>query len=225
MSTFVVPSNPLGTFATTLIKMVIWLYLKNKIQKNDEIRRYQIGRYISIHEAVWRIISFPIHERDPTVQHLAVHLENGQRVYFAKENIFQRALGPPKTTLTEFFTLGQKSDVSANSLKHYYIPNVPQYFIWKKIRKKWETRKKGRPHPSIPGIHKANELGRLYTVHPKQRGFILFFFLPLLSLVVNIPGPSSLEFLRAVNGRMFNTRCMSRVAITGRRQALGFDTC
>jgi hypothetical protein len=39
----------------------------NAPQLNDdyEIMRYQIGRYISSNEAVWRIFGFPIHERDP----------------------------------------------------------------------------------------------------------------------------------------------------------------
>ncbi|GFV99038.1 ATP-dependent DNA helicase [Trichonephila clavipes] len=53
----------------------------------DEINQYQLGRYISSNEAVWRILSFPIHERHPTVIHLAVHLENGQRVYFTADNV------------------------------------------------------------------------------------------------------------------------------------------
>ncbi|CAF4020810.1 unnamed protein product [Rotaria magnacalcarata] len=41
----------------------------------DEISNYQLGKYISSNEAVWRILDFPIHERYPTVVHLAVHLE------------------------------------------------------------------------------------------------------------------------------------------------------
>ncbi|XP_044598675.1 uncharacterized protein LOC123274930, partial [Cotesia glomerata] len=45
----------------------------------DEVTKYEAGRYISTSEAVWRILSFPIHERFPPVMHLAVHLENGQR--------------------------------------------------------------------------------------------------------------------------------------------------
>ncbi|GFW07512.1 ATP-dependent DNA helicase [Trichonephila clavipes] len=53
----------------------------------DEINQYQLGRYISSNEAVWRILSFPIHERHPTVVHLAVHLANGQRVYFTADNL------------------------------------------------------------------------------------------------------------------------------------------
>ena len=70
-----------------------------------EINQYQVRRYISSNEAVWRILSFPIHERYPTVVHLAEHLENGQRVYFTTENARARALSPPPTTLTAFFLL------------------------------------------------------------------------------------------------------------------------
>ena len=66
-----------------------------------EISDYQNARYVSSNEAVWRILEFPIHERDPPVQQLAVHLENGQRVYFTEETAIDRASGdPPKTTLT-----------------------------------------------------------------------------------------------------------------------------
>ena len=41
----------------------------------DEILDYQNARYVSSNEAAWRILEFPIHERDPPVQQLAVHLE------------------------------------------------------------------------------------------------------------------------------------------------------
>lgn len=47
------------------------------INENDEITQFQMGRYISSNEAVWRILGFSIHDRHPTVVHLAVHLENG----------------------------------------------------------------------------------------------------------------------------------------------------
>jgi hypothetical protein len=57
----------------------------------DEIERYQLGRYISSNEAVWRILSFPIHERHPPVVHLAVHVKDGQSVCFTMENIHTKA--------------------------------------------------------------------------------------------------------------------------------------
>ncbi|GFU36308.1 ATP-dependent DNA helicase [Trichonephila clavipes] len=159
-----------------------------------------MGRYISSNEAIWHILSFPIHERDPAVEHLAIHLENGQRVYFTEENVLQRAFEAPKTTLTEFFTLCQKPDVFGQFAKTLVYGDVPRYFTWNKSSKKWEPRKQGNPHPSITGIFKAKTLGRLYTVHPKQREC---FYLRLL--LVNVPGPTSFEFLRTVNGRVFNT--------------------
>lgn len=55
--------------------------------KKYEITHFKMGRYVSSNEPMWRIFSFPIHERHPTVVHLAVHLENGQRVYFTMENV------------------------------------------------------------------------------------------------------------------------------------------
>ena len=69
----------------------------------DEIQRYVMGRYISSNEALWRILDFSIHERYPTVVHLAVHLENGQRIYFTDDNLQRRINEPPNTTLTAFF--------------------------------------------------------------------------------------------------------------------------
>ena len=72
----------------------------------DEILDYQNARYVSSNEAAWRILEFPIYERDPPVQQLSVHLENGQRIYFTEDNALDQASGdPPKTTLTEFFAL------------------------------------------------------------------------------------------------------------------------
>ncbi|GFX09931.1 uncharacterized protein TNCV_3566091 [Trichonephila clavipes] len=78
-----------------------------------------MGRYISSNEAIWHILSFPIHERDPAVEHLAIHLENGQRVYFTEENVLQRAFEAPKTTLTEFLHCVKNLMFLANSRRHW----------------------------------------------------------------------------------------------------------
>jgi hypothetical protein len=52
---------------------------------NDEFMRYQLGRYISSNEAVWRILGLPSHERHSTVVQLRVHLENGQSLFHNRE--------------------------------------------------------------------------------------------------------------------------------------------
>ena len=70
----------------------------------DEISEYQNVQYTSSNEAAWRILEFPIHERFPVAQQLAVRLENGQQVYFTEDTARDQDLGDPtKTTLTEFF--------------------------------------------------------------------------------------------------------------------------
>lgn len=66
--------------------------LENNI---DEIKMHESGRYINSTEAVWRILAFPIHQKYPPVFHLAVHLENGQRVYFTKDNLCTLISNPP----------------------------------------------------------------------------------------------------------------------------------
>ena len=48
---------------------------------NDEVMRYQLEKYINSTEAVWRMLGFQIHERQPTVVHLSVHLDNGQSLF------------------------------------------------------------------------------------------------------------------------------------------------
>ena len=170
------------------------------VNVNDEITSYQMGRYISSNEAVWRISSFPVHERDPAVIHLAVHLENGQRLYFTEETAPQRALAAPTTTLTEFFELCNRSGISGQFAKTLMYTDGPGFFTWDKQSKKWGPRKRGVPVQGYDGIFVGNTLGRLYTVHPKQREC---FFLRLL--LVNVSGPTSFQYLRTVNGILYDT--------------------
>lgn len=62
-----------------------------------------------------------IHERHLTVVHLAVHLENKQRVYFTADNVRARALVPPATTLTAFYSLCP-DDLFAKTLLYSEVP-------------------------------------------------------------------------------------------------------
>ncbi|GFU10027.1 ATP-dependent DNA helicase [Trichonephila clavipes] len=100
-----------------------------------------MGRYICSNEAIWCIFSFPIHERYPAVIHLAVHLENGQCVYFTEQTALQQALTAPKTILTEFFNLCDRQDLFGRFAKTSICTNVPKYFTWKKQSKNWEPRR------------------------------------------------------------------------------------
>lgn len=162
---------------------------------NDEVMQYQLGRYVSSNEAVWRIFGFPIHERHPTVVHLSVHLENGQRVYFTPENASRFADHPPNTTLTAFFQLCQE-DPFARTLLY---PEVPRYYTWDAAKKIFHRRKVGKP---VLGhdIFASDALGRVYTVHPNNAEC---FFLRML--LHSIRGPRSFVELRTVNQTVCQT--------------------
>ncbi|GJU81562.1 DNA helicase, partial [Tanacetum coccineum] len=52
----------------------------------DEIKNFLDARYVSPHEACWRLFEFEIHYREPAVQILAVHLQNMQRIVFKEKD-------------------------------------------------------------------------------------------------------------------------------------------
>ncbi|CAG4932716.1 unnamed protein product [Colias eurytheme] len=109
------------------------------IQSPNEVEKYQSGRYICSSEAVWRILSFEVHDRAPTIVHLAIHLENGQRVYFTENNIQEVVNNPRDTTLTAFFKLCAQDDFA----KTLTYDRVPGYYTWNQSSKTFQRRKQG----------------------------------------------------------------------------------
>ncbi|VDN00461.1 unnamed protein product [Onchocerca ochengi] len=93
---------------------------RNAVLHIDEIAQYQAGRYMGSNKTVWRIFLFSIHERSPAVVHLAVHLENGQRVYLTAANVQRIVLNPPATKL-----LSSHYVKITHLRKHFYIYKCP----------------------------------------------------------------------------------------------------
>lgn len=143
--------------------------------ENDELTKYLNGRYICSSEVTWKFFDFPIHLRYPTVIHLAVHLENHQRIYFTEENIQQ-----------VFFA------------KTLLYPEVPSYYIWRD--NKFSRRKRGADVDGFPGVKKDDALGRVYTIHPNQSEC---FYLRML--LHNVKGPTSFNDLKTVDGVLHPT--------------------
>nr|GEV68000.1 reverse transcriptase domain-containing protein [Tanacetum cinerariifolium] len=70
----------------------------------DEIQNYVKGRFIFAHEAYVRILKFNIHQQEPVVQILAVHLKDMQRITFRDKDGLNLVMDLPikkSTTLTE----------------------------------------------------------------------------------------------------------------------------
>ncbi|XP_074106305.1 uncharacterized protein LOC141532045 [Cotesia typhae] len=172
------------------------------VEDLDEVKKYQSGRYISSSEAVWRIFRFQIHDRFPSVMHLAVHLENGQRIYYNQQNVIEKIINPPKTTLMSFFELCQVDNFAKTLL---YV-EVPAYYVWK--NNKFLRRRKGKKVPGFLGIKKDQVLGRVYTVHP---GNAECYYLRLL--LHEFRGPTSFLALKTFDGVIqptFQAACRAR---------------
>ncbi|UYV67936.1 hypothetical protein LAZ67_5002546 [Cordylochernes scorpioides] len=162
----------------------------------NEVRMYQCARYISSNEAVWRLLSFPLHQRHPAVIHLAVHLENGERIYFNQNTLAHRMRNPPRTTLTAFFSLCQ-TDSFARTLLY---PDVPQYYTWNSSAHEWRRRVQGKLVEGQPGVKRSDTIGRVYAVHVSN-----FECFCLRILLHNIKGPTSFAYLKIVNGSQYET--------------------
>lgn len=166
------------------------------IQSLNEVEKYQSGRYICSSEAVWRILSFSVHDRAPTIIHLAVHLENGQRVYFNENNIQEVVNNPRDTTLTAFFKLCAQDDFA----KTLTYDKVPSYYTWNQTSKTFQRRKQGTVVDGFPGVKKTDALGRVYVIHPNNSEC---FYLRMLLHVVK--GPTSFAHLRTEEGVIYST--------------------
>lgn len=162
------------------------------IDPRNEVQAFRAGRYVSSNEAAWRLLGLPLHERYPTVTHLAVHLENGQRVYFTEQNFQERMATPPRTTLTAFFELCQTD----NFAKTLLYAEVPRYYTWNASKKEWKRRVQGAPIENWPGVKAADALERVYTVHVSN-----FECYCLRLLLSHVRGPVTFREIKIVNGQ------------------------
>ncbi|GFX87714.1 ATP-dependent DNA helicase [Trichonephila clavipes] len=112
------------------------------------------------------------------------------------DNVRTRALVPPATTLTAFYSLCQ-DDLFAKTLLY---SEVPKFYTWNASTKKFQRRKQGKAVEGHTNLYSSNALGRLYTVHPNNTEC---FYLRLL--LINIRGPISFQDLRTVNGQLCTT--------------------
>ncbi|KAL3646534.1 hypothetical protein CASFOL_011714 [Castilleja foliolosa] len=163
----------------------------------NEVKNFVDGRFICPHEAAWRILNFPIHERTPAVQTLAVHLEGMQNVTF-KENLrLQTIIQNPSfgnTTLTEWLK-SNKRDAGGRDLTYL---NYCSKYRWCKTAMTW-----------LPRMRLQNPaIGRLAYVHPTsgevfylrmllshQRGCMSFADIRTISNVVHDTYRSACESL------------------------------
>lgn len=112
-----------------------------QVDRQDEIQRFVMGRYLSAPESVWRILHFGIHKQLPSVERLQVHLPGQHMVRFSIDDdpaTLRERASHEQTTLTAFFRANADQGELGDFARQCTYPEFPQKFVYKNRR--WKIR-------------------------------------------------------------------------------------
>ncbi|GAB2302009.1 hypothetical protein Dimus_038788 [Dionaea muscipula] len=153
----------------------------------DEIKQYLNARYIGPPEAAWRLFGNSMHEENPSVMRLALHLPGEHRVLFNPEEDMDAIVARgqnERTTLTGFLNRRSNNEYA----RAFTYQQFSEKFVWHADQKHWTERQRGFA------------IGRLYFATPSSGER---FYLRLLLTIVK--GPQSFEHLRTVDNFLHPT--------------------
>ncbi|KAK7315487.1 hypothetical protein VNO77_34037 [Canavalia gladiata] len=153
----------------------------------DEIKLYYDCRYLSSCEAVWRIFSYDIHYREPSVERLSFHLPDQHVVVFQDDDTLDDIANRPSSITTKFLAW-MEANKKYDEGRTLTYAEFPTKFVWKQFDHEWTIRKRGF------------SIGRLYFVPPGS-GELYY-----LRLVLNrARGVQSYRDIRTVNDITYAT--------------------
>jgi hypothetical protein len=214
---WVVPYNPylslkykahINLEACTSVKSVKYLFkyvykghdcanievTESNTTNHDEVKTFLDARYVSAPEAYWRISEYLMQKHSHSIVRLALHLPENQPVFFTPGNHEEamEASSRKDTTLTAFFKYNQAN------LTQFCYKEFPQHFVFNKSKGTWIPRKQ----------RGDTTIGRIYTASPRDAERFC-----LRLLLHHVPGPTSYEDLRTVEGltvQSFKEACVLR---------------
>lgn len=158
-------------------------------QVRDEVKEYVDARYVSAHEACWRIFEFKTHYQSLPVTALQIHVENGQLITIRAEQAVADRLEHDRarrTTLTAFF------EVNARAQTDILYQDFPMHYAYNKSARVWRLRR--------TGASTTRCIGRVRWI-PVTSGEVYY----LRMLLVSVPGQRFFEDARTFEGRVFPT--------------------
>lgn len=115
---------------------------------------YYDCRYLSACEAAWRIFSFDIHYREPSVERLNYHLEGEQSVMYEENECIEEVVNKPASRITKFLGWMEANKIYPEARVLTYN-QFPLKFRWRQDLHKWTPRQQGysigRVHFAPPG--------------------------------------------------------------------------
>lgn len=125
---------------------------------------YYDCRYLASSEAAWRIFSFDIHYREPSVERLQFHLPGEQLLIYRDNRPIQSVLSKPSIGSSKFLAwMGANKKYS--QARELTYAEFPTKFVWNDEKREWFPRKSGytigRLHYIPPGSGELYYLRRL----------------------------------------------------------------
>jgi hypothetical protein len=140
---------------------------------------------------------------------LIIHLENAQNLVFRPQNLQRIAQEPVRRTkFTAWFDL----NVNDERARELFYQQIPEYFVFHEDVHEWRERERGR----------AKTIGRMFFVRPTANEL---YYLKLL--VLNVPGATSYDNLKLVNGvqhATFREAAIARGLVHNERHWIDFLT-
>jgi hypothetical protein len=153
----------------------------------DEIKMYYDCRYLSACEAAWRIFSFDINYREPSVERLNFHLEGEEPIVFEDHEDIEDVIKKPHIHDTKFLAWFEANSKYPEARDLTY-GEFPLKFTWKASQRKWTPRQRGL------------SIGRVHFVPPGSGE--KFYLRTLLNYV---KGPVCYDDIKTVNGVKYKT--------------------
>jgi len=143
----------------------------------NEVEQYLDAQYVSALEMAWHLFAMEMHEEQPNVVRLALHLSKMHRMVLNANDDAMSILQKTKcesTTLTTYFVI---CIINANVRQYAYIEFL-EHFVWNTTVKRWTPRRIGFA------------LGRLYFIDQTiEKHYCFQLFLTI------VQGPTSFEDL------------------------------
>ncbi len=153
--------------------LTIWQAPDHAVVRLNEISAYLSGRLLSASEAAWRLLGLKLHNEQPPVIRLDVHLPYQQQMIFdptADARDILEAAEHSSSTLLEWFALNCRDPLA----RRFKYADIPEHYVWK--LNTWMPREKaGR-----------TAVGRIFGVSPGNAELFA-----LRSLLDCVPGDLS----------------------------------
>ncbi|WVZ96161.1 hypothetical protein U9M48_041832, partial [Paspalum notatum var. saurae] len=106
----------------------------------NEIDNYLECRYVTPHDAAWRLLQYDIHHTDPSVERLHVHVPFENSVVFTEDDDLEEIIEDPNNLRTKLTSWLEANNKFPTARQYTYV-EFPEHFTWHSDGKYWDIRK------------------------------------------------------------------------------------